>query len=535
MNLLRQQSGCAHPSSWRTVWQAKAVWLAWVGTLTAVSLAQDRLDEEVARWLAQEHLQTAHVGWLFVELESGRVVLQRDSGKLFVPASTTKLFSVAAALDTLGADYRFRTPVVRRGPVNDAGELDGDLILVASGDLTLGGRSTASGEIAWRDVDHTYANWSNDAELTDEDPLAGLDDLAHQVAAAGIRTVRGDVLIDDRLFQPTTGSGSGPQRVTPIVVNDNVIDVTFTPTQPQQPAHVRWRPQTDWIEVQTEVQTIEPGGTLETWLQWASPRRLVVRGKLPAGHKPLVRIAEVPDPVLFARALFMEALRRHGVTVMTPLAEAPPPTRLPPREEIARLPQVAQLVSPPFSENARLILKVSHNLHASTLPLLVAAHHGEQTLAEGLRRQRDFLIRAGVTAADTLSFGGGAGGARADHVTPRATVELLQAMARRPDFAVFERALPVLGVDGTLSKAVAPDSPARGKVKAKTGTLTWENLLWGRTLCTSKALAGYLTTAQGQRLAFAAFINGVHLKDGIDTARLGRDLGRLCELVHAQR
>jgi D-alanyl-D-alanine carboxypeptidase/D-alanyl-D-alanine-endopeptidase (penicillin-binding protein 4) len=95
--------------------------------------------------------------------------------------------------------------------------------------------------------------------------------------------------------------------------------------------------------------------------------------------------------------------------------------------------------------------------------------------------------------------------------------------------------LPVLGVDGTLSKAVGPDSPARGKVQAKTGTLTWENLLWGRTLCTSKALAGYLTTAQGRRLAFAAFINGVHLKDGIDTGRLGRDLGRLCELVHTQR
>ncbi|MCL6536440.1 MAG: D-alanyl-D-alanine carboxypeptidase, partial [Armatimonadetes bacterium] len=135
------------------MWQAGALWLASVGIVVTASLAQDRLEEHVAQWLAQEHLQTAHVGWLFVELESGRVVLERDSGKLFVPASTTKLFSVAAALDTLGADYRFRTPVVRRGSVNDAGELDGDLILVASGDLTLGGRSTASGEIAWRDVD----------------------------------------------------------------------------------------------------------------------------------------------------------------------------------------------------------------------------------------------------------------------------------------------------------------------------------------------------------------------------------------------
>lgn len=497
--------------------------------------AADPLAERLQAWLAQEHLQTAHVGWLFVDLATGEVVQERDAGKLFVPASTTKLFSVAAALDALGADYRFRTPVVRRGMLHDSGELEGDLILVASGDLTLGGRTNARGEIAWRDADHTYANWSSDAELTEEDPLAGLNELARQVAAAGIRRVRGDVLIDDRLFEPATGSGSGPQQVTPILVNDNVIDVTFEPTQPQQPAIIRWRPQTALLEIQAEVQTVEPGAPLETLLLWEGPRKLVIRGKLPAGRKPLLRIAEVPDPVLFARALFIEALKRQGVQVAAPLAEAPPRNRLPAREDVAALPRVAELVSPPFAENARLILKVSHNLHASTLPLLVAARHGERTLAEGLRRQRDFLLRAGVTSADTLSFGGGAGGARADHVTPRATVELLRAMAARPDFPVYERALPVLGVDGTLSKAVGPDSPARGKVQAKTGTLTWENLLWGRTLCTSKALAGYLTTARGRRLAFAAFINGVHLKDGVDTARLGRDLGRLCELVHQER
>jgi D-alanyl-D-alanine carboxypeptidase/D-alanyl-D-alanine-endopeptidase (penicillin-binding protein 4) len=95
--------------------------------------------------------------------------------------------------------------------------------------------------------------------------------------------------------------------------------------------------------------------------------------------------------------------------------------------------------------------------------------------------------------------------------------------------------LPILGVDGTLAKSVASTSPARGKVQAKTGTLSWENLLFDRGLCTSKALAGYLTTAQGRRLAFAAFVNGVHLKDGIDTRRLGSDLGRLCEIVHEER
>jgi serine-type D-Ala-D-Ala carboxypeptidase/endopeptidase (penicillin-binding protein 4) len=136
---------------------------------------------------------------------------------------------------------------------------------------------------------------------------------------------------------------------------------------------------------------------------------------------------------------------------------------------------------------------------------------------------------------DTISFGGGAGGARSDFVTPAATVQLLRHMAGRPDFFVYERALPILGVDGTLAKSVASESPAKGKVQAKTGTLTWDNLLFGRPLLTSKALAGYLTTSRGRRLAFAAFVNGVHLKDGLDTKRIGSDLGKLCEIVHAER
>src|SRR5262249_28784154 len=153
--------------------------------------------------------------------------------------------------------YRFRTPVYRRGPVDDSGVLDGDLILVASGDLTLGGRTTANGEIAFEDSDHIYANWAPDATLTKEDPLAGIDALAKQIAAAGIRRITGEVLIDDRLFEHTESSGSGPAKVTPIIVNDNVLDFTFEPTEPGQPAKTIWRPESALFQVEFDVQTVK--------------------------------------------------------------------------------------------------------------------------------------------------------------------------------------------------------------------------------------------------------------------------------------
>src|SRR5205807_10532268 len=146
-----------------------------------------------------------------------------------------KLYACSAALAALGPDYRFVTPVYSPGSVKD-GRLSGDLILVAQGDVTLGGRTDSSGRMAFKDYDHIYANGNTRAELTDTDPLAGLKSLARQIAAAGIHHVQGDVLIDDRLFTRSRGTGSGPGLLTPIVVNDNVVDVLVAPAnRPGQP------------------------------------------------------------------------------------------------------------------------------------------------------------------------------------------------------------------------------------------------------------------------------------------------------------
>ncbi|MFM7073675.1 MAG: D-alanyl-D-alanine carboxypeptidase/D-alanyl-D-alanine-endopeptidase [Planctomycetota bacterium] len=487
-------------------------------------------DGRFASVLDQPRYAQAHWGLLFVDATTGETLYAMNCDKLFVPASVTKCFSVAAALDALGADHRFETPVRMRGARDTDGVIRGDLILVASGDLTMGGRTLADGSIAFHDNDHTYANGSRETRLTEVDPLAGLNELARQIAAAGIRRVAGDVLVDDRLFDKAEGSGSGPGRITPIQINDNLIDFTITPDAPGKPAKVEWRPRSAALNVETRFQTVEKGGQLVTWVRDLGQGRLHVHGQIPAEHAPVVRVHEVADAASHARCLLIEALERHGVSVEAAKLADNRPEALPPSDQVATLPKVATLVSPPFSENARLILKVSHNLHASTLPLLIASKNGQRTMADGLRRQGEFLSRAGLDKAQ-LSFAGGAGGARADHVTPRGTVQLLRHMRGRPDFTVYRRAMPVLGVDGTLASSVAAGSPARGSVQAKTGTLSWDNLLSGGSLLTSKALAGYLTTKSGREVVFAAFVNNVPLRDGLDSRAVGRDLGRICELM----
>ena len=514
-------------------WLRSCCWmvLLLVGVGSAVS--EDRVPPKVREVMDSAKYKQAHWGLLAVDLKTGEVRHERNSEKLFAPASVTKCFSVACALDAFGADHRFETPIVRRGEVNSDGVLTGDLILIASGDLTFGGRTTESGEIAFTNGDHTYASGGTESELTPQDPLAGLNELARQVAKAGIKRVRGDVLIDDRLFEKAEGSGSGPGRLTPIYVNDNLIDFTIAPTKAGQPAEVKWRPESKSFRIETHVETIASKGKTETSVRDLGGGRFSVHGEIAEDHKPVLRVVEASDANSFARTLLIESLQRQGVAVDAPTSADHPHDKLPPRDETLKLPSVAKFVSPPLAENARLILKVSHNQHASTLPLLVAAKHGERTLSQGLRRQHDFLKRAGVDV-ETISFGGGAGGSRSDYTTPAATVQLLRYMATRPDFESYRRALPRLGVDGTLAKSVGADSPAKDKVFAKTGTLYWDNVMNNGSLLTSKALAGYLTTPKGETLAFALFVNNAPVRNGLTTTTAGKDLGHIAELLFEQ-
>src|SRR5262249_52378735 len=155
------------------------------------------------------------------------------------------------------------------------------------------------------------------AELTDTDPLAGLKVLARQVAESGVRKVTGDVLIDDRLFEKTPSTGSGPNWLTPIVVNDNVVDLIITPgSKPGEPATVRMRPETNYVRMDASVTTTASGIATRVEIRGGGGgERFTVRGHIAVDSPPVVRIYAVDDPTAYARAVFIETLRREGVAV----------------------------------------------------------------------------------------------------------------------------------------------------------------------------------------------------------------------------
>ncbi len=507
------------------IWSALPLALA-----TVPAPAADALAKSLEAIVDAPEYQHASWGILVVDAGNGKTVYARNPDMLLAPASVTKLFTCSAALIAIGADATFETQVFRHGVVND-GTLKGDLILVAGGDLTLGGRTDKTGHLAFKDHDHTYANSGFGAcEVTDTDPLAGLAALAKQVKAAGITRIEGEVIIDDRLFARAASSGSGPEAVTPIMVNDNVVDVIIEPgASPGLPAKVTTRPQSNYFQVDALVTTSKAGTAASVQLVPTGPTQFAVRGTVPMG-KPVLRIAPINDPAHFARALFIEALRRQGVHASAPIAR-PSDAALPPKGWYSEAPLVASFTSPPFRETVKVTLKVSHNLYASSLPCLVAVNRGHRTVEAGLEQEGKLLRELGVDA-DSFSFGGGAGGSNADMVTPRAVVQLLQGMSKRPEWAAFKEALPIMGVDGTLAETVEADSPVRGKVFAKTGTLSNYDVANERPFMRSKALAGTMTTKKGTTLYFAMIVNNVTLPAGGSAVDQGKVLGRLCEILY---
>ena len=95
----------------------------------------------------------------------------------------------------------------------------------------MGGRDQGNDTLAISNFDHNDANNLGVGVLTAPDPLGGLNRLAEQVAASGITNISGDVIIDDRLFMPFRVPNQ-KLLITPIIINDNRIDVTVLPTKP---------------------------------------------------------------------------------------------------------------------------------------------------------------------------------------------------------------------------------------------------------------------------------------------------------------
>ena len=493
------------------------------------------LADRIQKVMDRPEFARANFGIEFYDIASGKVIYSLNANKLFVPASTTKTLTEGTVLAKLGADYRFHTILYRTGPIDKKGTLKGDLVLVASGDPNLSNRIQPDNTLSFVDEDHSYGG-----PAVTGDPLAVIKELAKAIAAKGIHRIEGRVLVDASLFQDGGREGGTGVVISSIVVNDNVIDLVATPgAKAGDPVTLSVSPKTAYAnfvnllttsvagakpDVQDPATVTAPNGTVTVTLT----------GSLPVGAQPITAPYAVPSPTKFAETVLTESLAAAGVEIKAPSKSAAPDFKA-----FARLyipdNQVAEHVSLPLAEEIKVTLKVSQNLHASMGPYLLGvlvAKDLADPVHAGFKVERGFLQEAKLDLSG-ISQGDGEGGDWADLFSPDVIAHYMSYWSTRPDFPVFFKALPILGKDGTLAK-IQVNNPGAGHVFAKTGTFGSEDKLNAKMMLNGKGFAGFVITASGKKIAFAAYVNHVSIPPDPDAAQEigGQALGEIAAAAY---
>ncbi|HMI58762.1 MAG TPA: D-alanyl-D-alanine carboxypeptidase/D-alanyl-D-alanine-endopeptidase [Gemmatimonadaceae bacterium] len=495
------------------------------------------LAERIQRVVDRPEFRHAMFGIEFYSLDSNRPIYTLNADKLFVPGSTTKLLTEGTALELMGADYQFHTRVYRTGSVDKSGTLAGDLVLVASGDPNLSARVRSDGTLAFENEDHAY-DGDVHTRAVPGDPLLIIRKLAAQVAEHGIKRISGRVLVDATLFPGGDRELGTDVVMSPIVVNDNLVDLAIGPgARVGTAATIAPAPATSYLRIVNKITTSAAGSAQNIDLvsdtaDAAGLHTVTLGGTTPAGGPPILHGYRVPDPARFAEVTFAEALKDRGVVTDQKSVSRVDFAAM--RASYVPANVVAEHVSLPLREEVRITLKVSQNLHASMTPRIVKAvlAPGDSSKT-GFDLEREFLQRAGLDVMGAQQADGAGGDA---HFTPEFMVSYLAYMSHQKDSATFRNALPILGRDGTLWN-IQPASPAAGHVFAKTGTFGVSDPLNRRTFVTGKGLAGYITTKDGRHLAFTVYVNNVSVSTdpAAITAVVGQALGEIAAAAYEVR
>ena len=457
-----------------------------------------QLQRDIEAILAAPALTRSYWGVLVRSAKNDDTLYSLNPDKLLMPGSTMKIVTLAAAAERLGWPYVFDTRLVADGPI-DAGVLNGDLVVVGSGDPSiLDGEAVASG---------VFDGW------------------AETLKANGVRTITGRIIGDDDAFDDETlGPGWAwddlPGRdavgVSALQYNENTVQATISPGGAiGAAARVRFAPPGSGLDLDNELTTAAPG-TVPSIVagRLAGSPRLQLRGSIALASDPIVRILSVDNPTLFFVTVFRDTLISHGIEVRGPAVDVDDVTGVP----SAGYGTVLSIHhSPPLSTLAMRLMKNSVNLYGETLLKTIGATAGAPTFEGGRIAAADTLQPWGVSPAGVVQVDG-SGLSRYNYITAETLVTVLMHIDRNEGLrGPFEASLPVAGRDGTLA-ARMKGTAAEGNARAKSGTLA-----------NVRSLAGYVTTADGEPLVFGIVANNFGTMPEVAVAAIDAIVIKLAE------
>jgi len=479
------------------------------------TLAAQPLTARLDALLDQPGLTDGFWGVLVVDAQTGRTVYTRNAAKRFMPASNTKLYTGAAVLDALGPDARFETRLYASGPIGEDGTLVGDLVVRGGGDPSLG---------------------SQPDENVPVDKFALLREWADSLRAGGIRRITGNVVGDDDVFDDQA-LGEGwtwddetfyySAQISGLGFGDNCLDIALAPTALGQPTRLTAPDAAEGFAefVNATMTTASGSGINEGYVRQPGTNRFVLTSRVASNTRDRECVA-VHNPTRYAAHALRWALHGAGIAVDGRAVDHDDLAATP--LDYDRMTLLHVHTSPPLRTLVRWMEKESLNHYAEYFLKQVGRQDSGPAPTEtaplgsagrGLGVMEEGLLRRALPDVGRIGLVDGSGLSRMNAVTPAQTVALLRYMQRHPDPGVreaFREALPVGGVDGTLRNRMGG---MRGRVQAKTGTLTG-----------ASALSGYLTTASGRTLVFSFMANQYSAPASATRRAMDAALARLADL-----
>ena len=414
-------------------------------------LLKQKLDGMIARELLPYSVASIKV----VSLRSGSTLYETNPSLLMPAASVQKLFTAAAALSILGPDHTIETSMA-----------------LNSATRTL------------------YFKGCGDPLLKTADLKQTVGELAGQLSPGRRYALVGDAgCFDDTYWGRGWMWDDEPDPdamyLSALAVNGNTVRVRVSPGKnPSAPLAVATEPATGYVVLENSGKTGKAGGPCSVSITRAAgdrENRIRIDGTLAPKCATVSRRLTVWRPELYTLTLLAEQLKRAGIETTSPVLGTAPSDIIP-----------LAVTRHSIGEIVTKMLKKSDNLSAENLLKYLAHTQNNQkgTTAEGAEMIKEYLRQNGI-AADRLVIADGSGLSRYNLTNADTVTRLLVAVSKNQTiFPIFLAALPRAGKDGTLAGRMK-GTPAEGKVKAKTGTMSGVS-----------ALAGYTVTSDNEPLAF---------------------------------
>ena len=435
------------------------------------------LRNDINALIANPDFSNANIGICVQAVESGEYIFLSNDSKTFIPASTQKVITTAAALELLGENFKFATKIYLDGKLNPDGEFVGNIIIRGLGDPSL-------------------------SKYYYKSPIEILESWVKTIDALGINSIKGNIIGDDSYFD---GSYYGPgwswddfsyyysSQVSALSINDNRIDFfIYSGDSVGDVSRITPYPISSYYRLVNNVRT-SPASVQSniTGIRDINSNIIRLSGTVPfePGRKTSYSYSTTIDnPAMFFLSLFRNILDEKKISFSGGLLMKSDMHEF--IDYAALTPQI-EFYSPPLSEIISIINQESHNLAAEMLFKTIGKENsGIGSFYSGSEYVLKYLSKAGVNTQN-IRVTDGSGLSRLNLMSPRNMVNVLNYIYRTPYKDVFMKSLSKPGEPGTLKRRMTR-SKAEKSVFAKTGGMNYVS-----------AICGYVSTADNETFAFS--------------------------------